>query len=830
VNELPRGTVTFLFTDVEGSTRLLQEHGDGYAVLLAEHRRLLREAFVRHDGFEVDTQGDAFFVAFARASDALTAAAEAQEALLTASPVRVRMGLHTGEPLATEEGYVGMDVHRAARVAAAGHGGQVLVSQATRDVAGADSLRDLGEHRLKDLAAPERIYQLGDGVFPPLKTLYRTNLPVVASALVGRERELEEAGSLVRAHRMLTLTGPGGSGKTRLAIHLAANAAEDFPDGVYWVPLQAVRDPAIVERAIAAAVGADDGLIPYVGSRAMLILLDNFEQVIDAATVVSTLIESTPNAKVLVTSREPLHIGCEQRYPIEPLRAEEAELLFAERARAVVARFRSTPEVAAICERLDRLPLAIELAAARVALLDPAALLARLDQRLPLLASRARDAPARQRTLRATIEWSYELLEAEEQQLFGRLAIFRGSFSLEAAEAICYADLDALEALVVKNLVRRRWETGRLLLLDTIREYAFDRLAQSPDADEIHRRHAEFFLSLARTANLNAGDLAPGGQRLEVALEEQDNFRTALAWALRRGEMALGLELATALEQFWVSIDPSEGVRWFRALLEHEGAETVSPAVRAHALRALGSSTHIGGDLPEAGRLWEQSLGLFEDLDDDHGRAVLLHRLSIAALLSGDLGRARKLVESSHDLHSRNENWWRRTWGHAQTTGTRGAIARDIGDEQLARELLSESAALANAAGVAWWRAGMLAELAAMSLREQALDAAERHARESLVLTEHLHDRSGQVFGLGLLACVAAARREHRRAGRLWGAIESRTAFAPLGGWARHRDECAARMLDAVGAEFEAGLVAGRSLELDEAVEEALKGPRVGSR
>ncbi|MBD0329303.1 MAG: adenylate/guanylate cyclase domain-containing protein, partial [Thermoleophilia bacterium] len=329
--DLPSGTVTFLFTDVEGSTRLLREHGERYAELLAEHRRLLREAFGRHGGVEVDTQGDAFFYTFARASDALAAAA-AGRAALEPTPVRVRIGLHTGEPTLTDEGYVGMDVHRAARIAAAGHGGQVLVSQATRDLVGAGALRDLGEHRLKDLAAPERIYQLGDGDFPPLKTLYRTNLPIVTTPLVGRERELEEAGALVREHRLLTLTGPGGSGKTRLALHLAANAAEEFPDGVFWVPLQAIRDPAIVERAIAAAVGADDGLARHVAGKRLLVLLDNFEQVVDASPSVAAIVENTPNAKVLVTSREPLHVASEHCYPVEPLRLEEAEMLFDLRA------------------------------------------------------------------------------------------------------------------------------------------------------------------------------------------------------------------------------------------------------------------------------------------------------------------------------------------------------------------------------------------------------------------------------------------------------------------------------------------------------------------
>ncbi len=822
--DFPTGTVTFLFTDIEGSTRLLTERGDEYPELLEEHRRVLREAFERHQGVEVDTQGDAFFVAFQRASDAVAAAQEAQREL----ELPVRMGIHTGEPQLVDAGYIGKDVHRAARIAAAGHGRQILVSQPTRDLCGEDRLLDLGQHRLKDLMAPERIYQLGEGEFPPLRTLFRTNLPVVATPLVGRERELAEAGALVRRHRILTLTGPGGSGKTRLAVHLAAAAADEFPDGVYWVPLQAVRDPAIVEATIAATLGADEGLVAHVGSRRILLLLDNFEQVIEAASVVSTLIGSTANATVLVTSREPLQIAGEQTYPVEPLRLDEAEALFSERARAVVPEFVGNSEVSAICERLDRLPLAIELAAARVALLDPSDLLARLDERLPLLTSRSRDAPTRQRTLRATIEWSYDLLEPEEQQAFRRLGVFRGSFSLEAAEAICDAGLDMVESLVVKNLVRSRWGTSRVLLLDTIREYACEQLAQSAEAESIHRRHAEFFLDIARAVNLNAGDLAAGGQRLDLAFAEQDNLRGALTWAIGAGEIELCLALATALEQFWVSQDPSEGVRVFSSLLEHPAAATAAPALRAHALRAWGSSTHIAGDPGGAGHLWEQSLALFEELGDEEGCAVLRHRLSITAMLGGDLDRARELVESSHELHARNEDWWRRTWGHAQTTGTLGAIARDRGDDAEALSLLQKSAELAGAAEIAWWRGGMLAELAALHLREGRPGDAEAYAQESLTIAEQVRDRSGRVFGVGLLATIAAEQGDLERAGRLWGAIEHEQAFAPLGGWQRHRDACSARIEELAGADFEQALAAGRELELDEAVEYAL-GPGHGT-
>jgi predicted ATPase/class 3 adenylate cyclase len=823
VRELPTGTVTFLFTDIEGSTRLLHELGDAYAEALAEHRRALRKAFAAHEGVEVDTQGDAFFVAFARAGDALAAARGAQEAL-AAGPIRVRMGVHTGEPLVTDEGYVGIDVHRAARIAAVGHGGQVLVSASTVALVEPSNtvLLDLGEHRLKDLTAPERVYQLGEGEFPPLKSLYRTNLPVVATPLVGRERELDDAVSLLQAHRLLTLTGPGGSGKTRLAIHLAAAASDDFPDGVFWVPLQAVRDPAIVEHTIATAVGGEDGLIRHVAGKRMLLLLDNFEQVVDAAPTVSELLVGTPNAKVLVTSREPLHLAGEHCFAVEPLEPSEAELLFEERARAVVRDFRPTPEVAAICERLDRLPLAVELAAARVALLNPAELLARLDQRLAILTSRSRDAPERQQTLRATIEWSYELLDPSEQQLFRRLSVFRGSFSLDAATAVCETDLDSVESLVLKNLVRPRWGTGRLLLLDTIREYASEQLECSEEADDVHRRHFDYFLGVARSANLNTGELAPGGQRLELAFEEQDNVRGALAWAVRNDEIELALELAVALEQFWVANDPVEGVRWFRRTLEHPAAEAAPSSIRAHALRSFSASLHIAGEPAAAGRELERSLALFEQIGDEHGCAVLLHRLSITALVGGDVERARELVESSHDLHARNDDWWTRTWAHAQTVGTLGAIARDSGDDERALELVAQSAELAGAVGVAWWQGGMLGELAALSLETGRVEEAERDAFESLSIAQRLGDRSGRVFGVGLLATVAAERGDPERAGRLWGAVEDEIAHAPLGGWARHREWCERRVRRLSEEDFERGLAAGRQLELDQAVSEAL--------
>jgi hypothetical protein len=361
--ELPTGTVTFLFTDIEGSTRLLRTLGDEYADVLAEHRRALREAWRQHDGIEVDTQGDAFFVAFARASDAVAAAADAQGAL-SDGPVRVRMGLHTGEPLRADEGYVGFDVHRAARIAAAGHGGQVLLSQATADLAGFD-VRDLGLHRLKDLSAPERLFQLGTETFPPLKTLHETNLPIPATPFLGREREVDEIAAMLQRPevRLVTLTGPGGSGKTRLALQAAAAAADDYDHGVWWVPLASLADSTLVETAAAQVLGSKDTLVATVGDKRLLLVLDNLEHLLDAAAGIAETIGSCPRLTVLVTSREPLHVDGEWEVAVDPLHEREAVELFAQRATAVRSDFAANGEVVEICRRLDCLPLAIELAA-----------------------------------------------------------------------------------------------------------------------------------------------------------------------------------------------------------------------------------------------------------------------------------------------------------------------------------------------------------------------------------------------------------------------------------------------------------------------------------
>jgi predicted ATPase/class 3 adenylate cyclase len=503
--DLPRGTVTFLFTDIEGSTRLLHEVGEArYGELLSEHYRELREVFSRHTGVEVGTQGDSFFYVFAHAKDALAAASAAQ-AQLSTGPIRVRMGLHTGIPLLTEDGYVGIEIHRAARIAAAAHGGQVVLSKETRSsIDDAFRVRDLGEHRVKDFDEPVWIFQLGRQAFPPLKTISNTNLPRPVSSFIGRDREVEAIASLFRdGARLVTLTGPGGSGKTRLAIEAAAELVPDQRNGVFWVGLAPLRDPALVLETIGRTLGAKDGLAAHIGEKEMLLLLDNFEQVVEAATDIPLLLEACPNLRLLVTSRELLRLRGEVDYAVPPLADREAVELFCARAHG-----EPDHAVSELCRRLDNLPLALELAAARTRVLSVAQILERLAQRLDLLKG-GRDAEARQLTLRATIEWSHHLLTPGEQRLFAALSVFAGGCTLQAATTVAGADIDTLQSLVDKSLVRFRDE--RFWMLETIREFAVERLAELGEAEKLRRRHAELFVALAEEAEPNLRAVSEAG-------------------------------------------------------------------------------------------------------------------------------------------------------------------------------------------------------------------------------------------------------------------------------------------------------------------------------
>jgi len=506
------------------------------------------------------------------------------------------MGIHTGEPEATETGYVGMDVHRAARIASAGHGGQVLLSQATRDLLGEQlPLRDLGAHRLKDLLAPERIYQLSDADFPPLKTLHQTNLPITATPFLGRSRELAEVTQLLadRELRLLTLTGPGGTGKTRLALQAAAESGDSYRDGVFWVPLAPVRDPSLVLSTVSHTLSAKDELARSLADKQLLLLLDNFEHVVDAAPQLSALLADCNGVRLLVTSRERLQLAAEHEYQVPPLAPTEGVELFRQRARALRASPSANGAVAELCSRLDNLPLALELAAARTKLFSPEQLLARLSQRLDLLKG-GRDADPRQQTLRATIQWSYELLDGPEGELFARLSIFAGGCDLAGAEGVCDADPDLLASLIDKSLVRRR-ETAygpRFWMLETIREYAGERLRDSAEAVTLRARHADYFLELAETAFDEFADPRDPVWFTRFA-DEQDNFRVALATLADRGGDPV-LRLARRLWTSWLGHGQlEEGERWVELALER--SEDAPPQLRAWMLAVLGEFPPLPG-------------------------------------------------------------------------------------------------------------------------------------------------------------------------------------------------------------------------------------------
>src|SRR5712691_910896 len=540
MRDLPSGVVTFVFTDIEGSTGLLRELGaESYADALAQHRQLVRTEATRCGGVEVDTQGDAFFLAFANARSAIKAAKAITEGL-TSGPIRLRMGVHTGAPLLTEEGYVGADVHHAARIAAAGHGGQVVISSATADlVADGFSLVPLGAHRLKDFDHPVSLFQLSEEEFPPLKTIANTNLPTPASSFLGRDDELAEAARELVTTRLLTVTGPGGAGKTRFELELARRARDerfsDYRDGVFWVTLAALRDPALVIDTIAQAVGAQDGVQQYIAAKQMLLLVDNFEHVVSAASELSTLLEACPNLTMLVTSRELLRIRGELEYELPPLTDDDGVLLFCERAQLLAGE-----DVLELCRRLEGLPLAIELAAARARMLSPRELVVRLSERLDLLKG-GRDADPRQQTLRATIEYSHDLLSGEERQVFRRLAVFAGRWTLDSAIDVVDADLDTIQSLFDKSLLRRT-EDGRFLMLETIREYARERLEESGELETVSREHARFMLRCAQDA-LDEAETWDGARKLEP---ERENLRTAMRWTLDAGQAETSLVLATA--------------------------------------------------------------------------------------------------------------------------------------------------------------------------------------------------------------------------------------------------------------------------------------------
>jgi predicted ATPase/class 3 adenylate cyclase len=688
--ELPTGTVTFLFTDIEGSTRLLQSLGDAYPGVLEEHARRMRSAIREHGGTEVSTEGDAFFAVFPSPAAAVAAAVAAQRSLVepiagSDAPIRVRMGLHTGEGHLGGDNYAGLDVHRAARIAAAAHGGQVVLSDTTRVLVeralpDGVTIRDLGEHRLKDLDAPEHIHQLEigglAGDFPPLRARRPGNIAPSATSFVGRAREIAAVSDLVEQARVVTLTGPGGTGKTRLSLEVARRIGDQFADGAFFVELDVIREPDLLSSAIARALelgkqneDVATALKAWLRDRRLLLVLDNFEHIVAAAPIVAALVQAAPDLRILVTSRAPLRIYGEQEYPVPPLSMPdlahlpstdelgqyEAVALFIARARAIRPDFAITaanaPAVAELCARLDGLPLALELAAARVKLLSPEAILRRMSARLDVLSAGSVNLPARQRTLRGAIAWSYDLLGEPARRLLERLSVFAGGSDLDAIERVCDPDaelgidlLDGLTVLVDNSLVRQAEIDGeaRSSLLETIREFALERLRERGEHAVISERHAAWVIDLCEAAEegLSFGDETTF-QRIET---DYANVQAALRWALDADAAAAALRIVAAIWRYWQRAGLVEEGRWWTTEAMRLSGASDRTSLRGRALAALGSLAYWGGDQAGTRAAYEESLAVSRDAGDEPGIARGVFNLAFAETMDGHLDRATTLM------------------------------------------------------------------------------------------------------------------------------------------------------------------------------------------
>jgi predicted ATPase len=884
---------------------------------LARHDEIIRGATEQHGGYVFKTVGDAFCCAFPTAPDALEAALEAQRLVLKerwaeSDPLRVRMALHMGAAEERDGDYFGPPVNRVARLLSAAHGGQVLLSAATHEMVrdqlpAGMNLAELGEHRLKDLFRPESVFQVVSpdlpSEFPPLRTLdaYRNNLPLQPTPLIGREKEVSEVRDLLGGEetRMLTLTGPGGIGKTRLALQAAADLLDDFPDGTFFAPLATLSEAELLIPAVAETLGVretaeqplDESLKDYLHERRLLLVLDNFEQVLEAAPQVTELFAEAPGLKVLATSHTPLRLYGEKAYAVPPLSVPdvrhlpdlkalsqyEAVRLFIERAKSAKVDFEvtdeSAPAVAEICVRLDGLPLAIELAAARITMLPPRAMLQRLSSRLKLLTGGARDLPERQRTLRGTIEWSHALLDEGEQLLFGRLAVFSGGRTLEAIEAICDAEgdlpVDAFEgvsSLLDKSLIRQ--EEGlegepRFVMLETVHEFAREKLGQSAGAEEIKRAHAQYFLTLAEEANpeLKGPDQLEWLERLEV---EHDNMRAALSWALERTEVELALKLGGALWLFWLLRDyHSEGRRWLEEALAIEGAG--SPGSRAMALAGAGWLATEQGDLDRAKQTCEEGLALLEHeaREASEAKLNLLSCLGFMAWQREELGQASELLEEGLALsREMSDTWWL-----AYSLFLLALVPQSLGDYERATELYEESMDLFRELGDKQFLAFCLNNLAMMVYSQGDLGRAAQLTEESVALKREFGNRGGVSMGLynlgwitllqddfgrandlygeslslswdtGLnplvqsalegFACLAGAQGEAERAGLLWGAAQTlhETKGIPRDtDFLAEADARIATVRSSMGEEeWEEAWRKGRAMTLDEAVSYALE-------
>jgi predicted ATPase len=856
--------------------------GDRFDALLETHNDLLRHAIARGGGTEVGTEGDSFFAAFPTAAGGLAAALEAQRALAghpwpDDGRISVRMGLHTGEGRLGGDDYTGPDVNRAARIAAAGHGGQVLLSEATRALASSAlpagvTLRDLGRHRLKDLPELEWIWQLEiDGLpanFPAIRSLDArpNNLPLPTSTLVGRTAELASVVGLVREARLVTLTGPGGTGKTRLALAAAHHLLTDFADGAYLVALEDAWDRQAVAAATALALGIrekhdrdlEHGVRDFVEHRRLLLVLDNLEQVVEAAApLVAEFLAHAPGLHVLGTSRAVLRLTGEQEFTVPPLDVPdpgqlpplrvlgqvEAIALFVQRARAADPGFAVTDEnalaVTEICRRLDGLPLGLELAAARVKLLSPAAILDRLTRRLPVLATAARDVPARQRTLQATIDWSFELLDPPERRLFARLSAFAGGWTLDAAEVVCNPGtelaidtLDGLSSLVDKSLVRRVATDGsdggeepRFTMLQVIREFAADKLDAEADAEDVRQRHARWVLALAETAQpeLRRANLRRWQHRLR---REEENLRSALRFAVERGEAELGLRTAAAVWDFWhYWAEVREGIAWLERLLELPTAAEPTDA-RARGLDALASLVYWQGRPERAWDLYEEAVAIRRRLGDERSVAFALFQSAWAAAAAYDLDRANARATEARVLFERSGDNT-----SAQLMSDWIAIEPVVmgvgGDRETAYQTLLRTYEMTRALGrvhdAADWMGGRAMALRILGDPDRGVPV----AREAIAAWYDLGNLGRLPLALKLLAALELQAGSPRRAVRLEAAAQRLSedlggdlfqVFGQLG----DAIEDARPFLDP--EEHARAVEEGRTLGLDEQVAYALRG------
>jgi predicted ATPase/class 3 adenylate cyclase len=877
--ELPSGTVTFLFTDIEGSTALWERDRAAMATAVERHLALLRDAVAAHNGVVFKVVGDAVQAAFPTAPEAVAAALDAQRGLVQETwpeqvgSLPVRMALHTAAATPRDGDYLAAGLNRLARLLTAAHGGQVILSLATQDLARdalplRAGLRDLGVHPLRDLYRPEQVFQLLHpdlpADFPPLRTLATrpNNLPLQPTPFLGREDQVARVVELLGRDdvRLLTITGPGGVGKTRVALQAAADVLEAFPDGVWFVDLSVLDDPALVPSVIAGVLGVreegsglTDRLASVLGGKRLLLLLDNFERVVEATPTISDLLAQVPGLKALATSRTPLHAYGEHEYPLAPLplpdRAHlpsvdgmsqyEAVRLFIARAQAVKPDFTVTatnaPAVAEICFRLDGLPLAIELAAALVKMLPPQALLKRLEQRLPLLTGGARTLPARQQTMRNAIAWGHDLLAPDEQTLFRRLAVFPGGCTIDAAEAVASPDgtLDVfagLSSLVDKSLLRQdegEDDEPRFRMLETVREFGLERLEASSEEMACHSRHAGFFLDLAERADPGPAESSDSGW-LDRIDPEYDNMRAALAWSQEAGDDDTLIRLVGALAFFWYYRGYlNEGQHWLDQALQTP-ADDASPRPRAWALTMSGMLTNVCGATDRAAELLTESFSWWERSGDIHGYAEARSLLGGVRVNQGRYDEAAELFAANEPYFRDNEAYFREI-GHedwyAHASFHLGLIALVQGDDVRARSLLRDAVERSDRSGTAADAIDPLRYLGLVACAAGDLDDAAMWFREELTRLRQYGSRATFAVGLADMATLAAAREAWQTAARLFAKAEAlaQAEAAAFSLPARDHYEWAhTRAREALGdAAYQASAVAGRALTLEQALAEA---------